>query len=431
MVLTLDEFKQAFAGTSGVAASPKASRPPAGKSKEIDQRVAAIVAVLKELQEAVAALKKAKRKEEPFKTDLTKLTEALKRAKDSSDPDDDKLKQLEKLEKLAKQKLEDAKVAAIDLENDPKAGAKLMKALEARYGIDFELEEGVRTEKMVDGKKVIEFPGRKLDPKEEAETLKHMYDVLAKAPVFPNSHLTKITTTLMPHKDADSSEGGWYAADKTVGIECNRPKHSLPTELNERDAFPDRDVDENCQPANPKKTVKYFDWATLHEVGHAVDAKHGFMKNKGGTFGGWKEIKKLDTVAAACAEKYKDKLTKDDGGEAGLKKYALDLLNGGTTAPATDAQKLAKKWVEMVSESGDQWWYGDKCKKSEVGGTVYQESYAGEWWSYPIASRKQGISGYQFRAPWEWFAELYAAKYTDKMKKAHPFWSELEKLEKE
>jgi hypothetical protein len=37
-----------------------------------------------------------------------------------------------------------------------------------------------------------------------------------------------------------------------------------------------------------------------------------------------------------------------------------------------------------------------------------------------LDARKRGIHGYQFRAPGEWFAELYAAYYMGMLKPEHP-----------
>ena len=42
------------------------------------------------------------------------------------------------------------------------------------------------------------------------------------------------------------------------------------------------------------------------------------------------------------------------------------------------------------------------------------------WVSYEYAARKKGITGYQFRAPAEWFAELYASYRMDKLQSSHP-----------
>lgn len=53
-------------------------------------------------------------------------------------------------------------------------------------------------------------------------------------------------------------------------------------------------------------------------------------------------------------------------------------------------------------------------------GRVYQEAYAGRWVSYLADARKKGVRGYQFRAPGEWFAEVYAAYFSGKMNANHP-----------
>ena len=40
--------------------------------------------------------------------------------------------------------------------------------------------------------------------------------------------------------------------------------------------------------------------------------------------------------------------------------------------------------------------------------------------SYDLGERGKGITGYQFRAPGEWFAEIYAAYHSGKLKDGHP-----------
>jgi len=60
------------------------------------------------------------------------------------------------------------------------------------------------------------------------------------------------------------------------------------------------------------------------------------------------------------------------------------------------------------------------CRQIALGGRVYQEAYSGRWVSYDLGARALGISGYQFRAPAEWFAELYAAHFAGKLNPSHP-----------
>ena len=68
------------------------------------------------------------------------------------------------------------------------------------------------------------------------------------------------------------------------------------------------------------------------------------------------------------------------------------------------------------------WYQASACKQLMIDGRVYQEGYldGNRWYSYRYAARGQGISGYQFRAPGEWFAELYAAYYSKRLQPSHP-----------
>ena len=59
---------------------------------------------------------------------------------------------------------------------------------------------------------------------------------------------------------------------------------------------------------------------------------------------------------------------------------------------------------------------------------IFHEAYAQDWVSYLAAARKKGMTGYQFRAPGEWFAELYACFHSGKLKKTHPSAKWLSKL---
>jgi len=57
---------------------------------------------------------------------------------------------------------------------------------------------------------------------------------------------------------------------------------------------------------------------------------------------------------------------------------------------------------------------------ASIGDRVYHEAYAKNWVSYLRAKRSQAISGYQFRAPGEWFSELYAAYQSGVLQDSHP-----------
>ena len=63
---------------------------------------------------------------------------------------------------------------------------------------------------------------------------------------------------------------------------------------------------------------------------------------------------------------------------------------------------------------------GSAASTHAIGGRVYQESYKDDWWSYDLTARKKGVSAYQFRAPPEWFAEIYSAFFLKKLPKTNP-----------
>jgi hypothetical protein len=94
----------------------------------------------------------------------------------------------------------------------------------------------------------------------------------------------------------------------------------------------------------------------------------------------------------------------------------------GVSAPDWEKRRLAAvRWAQAIRASAACWWRPSVCKEVSIGGRVYFESYDdGRWASYDYAARAQGISGYQFRAAPEWFAELYAAHFSGTLKASHP-----------
>ena len=55
-----------------------------------------------------------------------------------------------------------------------------------------------------------------------------------------------------------------------------------------------------------------------------------------------------------------------------------------------------------------------------VGGRVYHQAYSNKWVSYLFSARAKGVSQYQFRAPGEWFSEVYAVYQMGLMPENHP-----------
>ncbi len=188
-------------------------------------------------------------------------------------------------------------------------------------------------------------------------------------------------------------------------------------------------TDPNCQLADPTPPT-HFDNNTLHEAAHAIDDKKGFMKRNGGKpeYGGWIDYGNNVMPAALAAAK----ALKYDAGY--IAKYLLKEPTGSEPAPPSGtsqsdwnkARDAAKAWADAIRHTEYPWDVGGSCNKEitaggfKIGDRIYHQAYETTWVSYLAESRKQGVSGYQFRAAGEWFAELYAAYGTRKLKKTHP-----------
>ncbi|WP_207478932.1 hypothetical protein [Arenibaculum pallidiluteum] len=306
-------------------------------------------------------------------------------------------------------------------------------------------------------------------------------------------------------------DGNYYQAGRVV---INLPASShLP--------FPRKD-------ANRKSTwFEGFAFATLHEIGHAVDTKNGIMAGNRGLakFGKWEdldsdraaekigaamgffdafpsevkgglkcylknvlegsepeigvvynEIKLANNTAHSCMDRvsaaartmkktkfvaaYQDLLTTMEDPSSALQaartdcklttKEAVELTrrvveDGLTVDEAAEAMDQALRAtlipmprideravsahpavercraIRKASKSKVLYMKGpSEAAKVAIGDRVYIESYPGDWWSYSLAKRQETqVSDYQWRAPGEWFAELYAMYYLGKLAKGH------------
>lgn len=165
-----------------------------------------------------------------------------------------------------------------------------------------------------------------------------------------------------------------------------------------------------------------FNITTLHEVGHAVDEKHGIMTKNGakGGCGGWKRESVRSTTAAFLPELKKAVTVAPEVTDAVLTAAIRAALKAGTTAQpdgvATEAWKPILKYLVghclKVRSDADPWFASSQIV---VGGRVYQEAYAAEWWSYDNGARASTkVNNYQWRSPAEWFAEVYAISWLSK-----------------
>ncbi len=284
-------------------------------------------------------------------------------------------------------------------------------ALQARFGI--------KVEKAADFKQ---------------KSLPQLYTVMAKVPQWQSKQ------SMFQKLEIDRNRTGgdaYYADGKTTGLPPTIALHDLP----DGDASKVPDVD-------PKtKTVKasYFDFSTLHEVGHAVDSKVNFMGQRmdDPAFGGWRDDKTVDKVVAYLG-KEGGFIARHTGGakkatEADLNALLLSYINNRTAPKPLDAGKplgsLLEEWDAIVGDAvikvcvdgmriGDAAWEGGAAKAArlKVAGRCFHNSYGGDTWvSYDYGSRAPtGVSTYQWRAPGEWFAEIYALYYLGKLAETHP-----------
>jgi len=171
----------------------------------------------------------------------------------------------------------------------------------------------------------------------------------------------------------------------------------------------------------PRSTL--FPYTTLFRS--AVDDKLGAMKNGGNAKAGWEDHG--PNVLPIAKEAAKDTNYGYD------EKYIAAYLSGVSDPPIPEApdpnkadewerkRVAVRNWVDMMRESKNPWQSASIAKSTVLkNGRVYQESYENIWTSYEYAERKKGVSGYQFRAPGEWFSELYAAFHSGKMNPSHP-----------
>ncbi|MDF1718021.1 MAG: hypothetical protein P1U75_15300 [Antarcticimicrobium sp.] len=181
--------------------------------------------------------------------------------------------------------------------------------------------------------------------------------------------------------------------------------------------------------------VSFFNWNTLHEVAHAVDDKIGFMTGHLGedndTFGGWRHYRSdVRKVAEAVAGKF-------DFDPTYVAEYMI--MGEGSSPPVPeprgcDAEEWDRRrrdceiWVDRAREGNAPWQTKVSADACTIGNRAYHEAMEGDWVSYLASARAKGVTGYQFRAPAEWFSELYAAFHSGKLKDNHPAIAWLEDL---
>lgn len=180
-----------------------------------------------------------------------------------------------------------------------------------------------------------------------------------------------------------------------------------------------------------------------HEVGHSVDAKIGWRasgEHLKAERGGWIEyagsleaaqdavtlsdegIRKLPAADRADVEAEMSTVMDDHSkGLSDLRAAIRGLTFGATPEEDRDDAKAEavrdpalRAVVNNRNISGKKpWWRDDGGVRLGATPRIIQERSNGNWVSYDYTFRKDhGISKYQFRAPGEWFAEVYTKYYT-------------------
>ncbi|MBQ0942634.1 hypothetical protein KAK07_04740 [Ideonella sp. 4Y16] len=166
-----------------------------------------------------------------------------------------------------------------------------------------------------------------------------------------------------------------------------------------------------------------FDVTTLHELGHALDAEQQIMQNHGNKAGcgGWTR-QSAASVGTALLAHLKKTVTLSKPIADDALRTAIDQGLTGTQAPKPD-DATDEDWQKVIGyvrahcltiiAAAKPWWKAPV----DVDGTVYVESYSNDWWSYQLASRAGTlVNSYQWRAPGEWFAEVYAISWLKRTK---------------
>ena len=311
---------------------------------------------------------------------------------------------------------------------DPKLAAKAKKLFES--GATAELDALIKTlPKTLDAKVFIDlaqarFPGvtfvAERDGHEQA-SIKRMCELMKDIPddVIGNPSLKKINRRVTKTDGSgDSQDFPYYVPTQNEVVMNSRPKKHNKSEFEPGASgfLPDRE--EACKPANDKPE-DLFDFNMLHELAHGIDDAKHFMasKERDAEFGGWISIGgDVDQIVDAVM------FETGFGKSAEERKYIRDrILRNPATAPATFKGDKAKfETFVAAAQTVDVWDSQSLTDQATLGTRVFHEGYPNVWFSYLAAARKRGITSYQFRAPGEWFCELYAAWKVGKLKPNHP-----------
>lgn len=201
--------------------------------------------------------------------------------------------------------------------------------------------------------------------------------------------------------------------------------------------IPKRDAMGNLVPAHGVQ-VNSFNATLRHEIGHAVDAALNVMEGGWRTrdvAGGWVKYSSYSAMADAIIADFGG-LTNAAHCPAGKQgTWRTAIINTLTSNPAITftaaVQALDATPGLVINDAGPasaifvpaRWtgggtgpWYNQGAQKTGASGRRYQRGYddSASLWSYLGATRdSRAVTQYQWRAPAEWFAEVYQVYYAE------------------
>jgi hypothetical protein len=304
-------------------------------------------------------------------------------------------------------------IATLDPQTQRKA---CQKALELRF--DMKLKQ-YRDKAGADEDTASSIPGPEI---------MRLYKVMKS---LPNAHTKNNPSVQLVKRFDANDESEFNKFSKVIELRVGRATEKFEEEIGQEWQL--GEVDEKCTPVAGKPPKK-FSWTTLHEIGHAVDDMLGYMSKNGETRAGWQEYgADVGEIATAAAKEFKynkgyiESYLSNPGG-----RFPLPAPDADVEQEIWDQQRIAAEtWCDSIRSGRKIWNSASDAARLKIGDKVYQEAYPNKWVSYNFSARSQGVTGYQFRAPGEWFAELYAAYHTKKMNPKHPARAWLDEVNKD
>lgn len=378
MVVSIEQFKKAFnAAAAKALADARESRVDEAieaMTKEAD-KLEALGFGMQEIRREAENLLKRRYKADEIKAESQKY-KALEGLRKEAD---DTVAHIRSLTKA----LGEVMGKSDGKPTDDQKSAAYKKAIEERYGISIEVPKGMKN-----------------------THFDQMFDMFGSVP--PQHTAQKDLKKLVYAKPGKDSGSASYNKD-TAKIKMGD--------------FGDATGKENYHIGDKVIPANSFNVTALHEIGHAVDHRNNVMgsnMDKSGC-GAWR-TESIDSIADVLAKHFIEtdkpkKISKEKATEI----ISETLTDGKISEPWFIDKEEWKKLESLLTihclpmlASKKPW----RNQPPAIGGRVYQQSYSdGRWASYALSERgATEVNSYQWRAPGEWFAEIYAITWLSKKK---------------